>query len=384
MISKLKKIIKISKNYLNNVKSKSLYNKKIENSDKIIFLDLIYRSRDIYYPCLIYQLIIAKYLIIINSENILFVGSDNKYFKNAFDNENVLFLSFRKICKYQLKFDYIYDMSKPKKSNLVKRYLRLNEKYYDKKIKYEENIFVPIPMHPDHYISNNLNYKIDSNRNKERKIKIFFSGNTNKNSYDDNCIKTGFNILSRYEIINYLKTSLDKRIISDIKSLNDLTLIKNSGFNGVVINDWSWEQVEANKAVRIDSTEWFEYLGISEFFICCPGTIVNFGFNLYEALSVGVIPLIEKNNAALIRPELKNNINCITFNDLKDLSIKIDYLLNMPSKEIKKLSENVKEYFNENVDPICLGLKIEKLDYGYKDLYIFLENNSIPFILDRR
>ena len=67
--------------------------------------------------------------------------------------------------------------------------------------------------------------------------------------------------------------------------------------------------------------------------------------NVLEAMSVGVVPIINYGN--WLNPSLVNNENCLTFDTLQSLDTVINKAIAMPEKEYVHLQKNVIEYYQK-------------------------------------
>jgi len=76
-----------------------------------------------------------------------------------------------------------------------------------------------------------------------------------------------------------------------------------------------------------------------------------YAHNLVEAMSVGAIPLIQKEYAEIIHPPLRHLVNAIVFIDLPDLLEKIDFTYNISEDLLTNMKDNVVTYYQEYLTP---------------------------------
>lgn len=349
----------------------------INPNEKYVFIDLVDRGIDVYYSTLLYYLHEAGYVLLFNKRNILFVGNQEGYFKYVHDLKNVFYCNINELHDLNSILYYLYDHNYPKANNNILKSFKLNFDYFNFTNNLSKNkIVVPYPLHPSNYfITKSINY-LNYYRKQFRKYKIFFSGNIYKFSYDSIQLKEAFGINSRFETIEYLKCKLieNQLIIVD----NDVSWnnIQENGFNGLVLIDWYWNPKETyNMGVKIDASKWLETLSYSSFFLACPGVVMPHSHNLFEAMAVGTIPIIQFGE--IFYPPLEDNVNAIFFKDLEDLILKINYIINLNENEISKLSENVIKYYETQVSPKSFGNKLDILEYGKYEMYINVEYFSV-------
>lgn len=246
------------------------------------------------------------------------------------------------------KFIYIdYDLGKSRESLANKNYIVLNPR-----------------MHPFSYAHYSL-LDFEFLRRREKKIKVFFSGNTDKKAYSQNQLTEKFNIVPRYNLIQSLKNlSRDKILLIDnIDTLNKF--YKNGCKDKFVLDD--------NRLVS--NNMWLLTLSSSDFFLCPPASHMPFSHNAFEAMAVGAIPLI--NYPDWFDPPLKNGINCITFSDADDLAKKIEKVLSMEEDEISKMRKDVLEYYEKFLSPDSFYKSINQNPHKELTLFYNVEDVSI-------
>ena len=216
------------------------------------------------------------------------------------------------------KFIYVdYNLEKSRAELVGKNYVVLNPR-----------------MHPFSY----ANYSFadfDFFRKSEKKIRIFFSGNVSKKAYLENLLTQKFNIVPRYTLIQSLNNLLGDNLkqIMNIDEFDEVIEIKCK--NKFILDDKRF----------LSNDKWLSTLASSFFFLCPPASHMPFSHNTIEAMAVGTIPLI--NYQDWFGPPLSDGINCVTFNDAKDLALKIKQILSMNENKIAEMRKNVLEYYKK-------------------------------------
>lgn len=261
------------------------------------------------------------------------------------------------------KTDHVYFSNKtPQTSDLVFNEDNLDANYFSFLIKTEKKATcIPIAQHPLMYDRKFWDTKTADSL---RKNSIFMIGNFDEQSYKD-IENTSLNIISRPQIYNHLKT------------VNLLTQIGNeSNFNSFLNSD------NDNKCVVIKRDDFSikmedlrPTLAKFNFFLACPGFIMPYAHNIVEALSVAAIPIIQTNYATLFFPPLEHHKNAILFDDLSDLTKKINYCYTLNPQEIKTLQNNAFNYYTNYLTPKAVVKSIEK-QKTYR-FYLIAEAHSI-------
>jgi hypothetical protein len=210
-------------------------------------------------------------------------------------------------------------------------------------------IMMPYPMHPLHY-GPDLQNRLESARNMQRKSRIFFSGDTE--NYKRNRIRYPAPKLTRIQVVDTIMERLGDNVleISDADKFN--TLMEGEYVNKCVMLD--------NTKFRVEADSWLESISIGDFFLCPPGYVMPMCHNVIEAMAVGTIPII--NYPEWLNPNLEDGVNCIAFNDEDDLEAKIIRALGMRQEEIKEMKSNVIEYYKRHLDPQGFISKLDSID----------------------
>jgi hypothetical protein len=114
------------------------------------------------------------------------------------------------------------------------------------------------------------------------------------------------------------------------------------------------------------------------YFLACPGVTMPYAHNIIEAMSVGCIPIIQKEYATMFFPALENEINAIIFSGLSELVSRIKFALNLPESQIGFMRREVTKYYNNQLTPLALRHKL--LKYPYSKIYLQAEHNSVALI----
>ncbi|WP_149497273.1 glycosyltransferase family protein [Roseiconus lacunae] len=183
---------------------------------------------------------------------------------------------------------------------------------------------MPYPMHPNQISVRTL---ADRNRLRSREKRgIFFAGNQ-KQRYGRAKMQNHFGVLSRLEIVATLREAFPELL--DAQREDRLVLV-----------DTSVEKIEQQK--------WISKLAEHQFFVCCPGASQPMCHNVIEAMSVGVIPIIEYDDR--FYPSLQDGENCIAFRGRRGLVHAVKRIQSMTRLERDRMSANVCRYFDRNLD----------------------------------
>jgi hypothetical protein len=198
---------------------------------------------------------------------------------------------------------------------------------------------MPIPMHSQIYCQYQDHMRLDQYRSSQRNVRMFFAGNWNA-SYRE-VMKTKYGLLSRDEVIDYLRSKNSSRLISSDNELHNL--LQNGYLDELVLLD---------KTIRINQQYWMGVLGKVDFFLCLPGIPIPWSHNAVEAMAVGTIPLI--NYPDWFYPSLVDGENCIRFETLEELDTRVEQILDMSTETIDRLRKNVCAYYDQYLAPTTL------------------------------
>ena len=224
----------------------------------------------------------------------------------------------------------------------------------------------PFPMHPVQVLA----YKnvVQKNlRNARRTIHMFFSGTNEKGEYSGKKLNQKFNVISRFDVISFIKNKLGKHIpvkaISDQQELYTLLQTETKD-RGIVISE-----------VKTADADWLTFLSQSNFFIAPPGVRYPWCHNSVEAMSVGAIPILQYSN--LFYPHLEHKKNCLTYTNFKELEEAIELAYAMKEDEIAVMRQNVIDYFEAYLSPDALAKKINDFAESAKTEI----DVAVPFIV---
>jgi hypothetical protein len=259
-------------------------------------------------------------------------------------------------------------LGKPKQADLVILKDQLSNDYFTQNRK--NSFYVPMSEYPGIYKKGLFEMKSEFEINRKRSV--FMSGNLDI-AYYKNLSKNGFfNIPSRSEVAQFLKRQTYYHYIEDLNKLK--SYINGELDHRVIIIDNSQD-------FRIPLNELKEILQCFHFYLALPGISIPQSHNLIEAMSVGCIPVIHKTYADLMDPVLENMKTAIIYESLAELNGLIPELFNLEISEIKKLHENVKEYFGNSLSPKAVVSSIE--EKAFSKIYIQAENRSL-YLLNQR
>ncbi len=215
-------------------------------------------------------------------------------------------------------------------------------------------LHIPMTMHPLFYHRQYWNKLAESA--KKRKKSIFMAGNFDRKAYS--IFSDGpFNIESRIEVYDYLQ---ENQMLTQIKSFHDLKILLNNNKDNILIIIHSF---------CVNMNQLREIIGHFYFYLALPGVVIPFSHNLTEALSVGAIPIIHREYAKLMAPSLEHMNNAILYNNMNDISAKIELAYNLNEENLFRLKDNASRYYKENLTPKSVINKIISKKY---DLFYLL------------
>lgn len=238
--------------------------------------------------------------------------------------------------KWFKELDFIYfskPFTKPKSfrtfNHSDRADFRVNYKY--KKV-YSTGKYVkealPYIMHP-------INYTNPEPMLLDKSIAILISGNFEEKIYNSSLINDNFNMLNRWEIYSELLKHPSLLQITGNELVKDMNSQRFA--DKFVLMKWQ------NGA--IPSEKWRHFLSASKFLFCAPGMTMPLCHNVIEAMSVGVIPII--NYQDWLNPSLRDNVDCLVYRDREDIQTIIDRALSLTDQEVISLRENVSAYYKK-------------------------------------
>ncbi|PNY36941.1 hypothetical protein [Rhodopirellula sp. MGV] len=195
---------------------------------------------------------------------------------------------------------------------------------------------MPYPMHP-RQISDLAVLQRDELRRQEKRG-VFFAGNQ-KQRYGRSAMQDRFGVISRLEIVSTLQEAFSDRVCTERDNVSDGVIhLLDTSINPIALEDW------------------VPTLSQHQFFVCCPGASQPMCHNVIEAMSVGVIPIIEYGDR--FHPELRDGETCIAFHGRQGLVKAVERAAAMPAQDRQRISRNVYRYFDRNLDGIQFMKKV--------------------------
>ena len=198
-------------------------------------------------------------------------------------------------------------------------------------------IIMPFPMHP--LLSAVTSADLDGLRPSRRRMRIFFSGDTNH--YGRVWVRHPVAKLPRLQIINTVK----ERLQDDLVLVHDtaaLEALKQGGYQHKCV-------ITASSEVRIEFADWLGTLAQADFFLSPPGIVMPMCHNIIEAMAVGTIPIT--NYPEWMDPRLETMKNCLAFDDGDDLIATLRLALAMNPADIARMKANVIDYYDRHFRP---------------------------------
>jgi len=209
---------------------------------------------------------------------------------------------------------------------------------------YQENA-LPYIMHPGNYLQPEI-------KTLPKNIGILMSGNFEKKIYNTNVIPDNFGMLNRWQIYQEVLKHNKLLLITGDELVKDLMSGKFK--RNFVLMKW--------QSGAISTEKWRYYLSSADFIFCAPGMTMPICHNVLEAMSVGVIPIL--NYPHWLNPSLKESFNCLIYNDICDIEIIVDKALSLSENKKNEMKENVIEYYK-----------------GYYENYVFDKTKNSELII---
>ena len=258
--------------------------------------------------------------------------------------------------------------------NLPRNYIEINDnlfsadyfKNYFEEHNKEKAYHIPMSFHPLMYHSGIWNEEVNTNR--ERINSVFCYGNFDKEAYKE-ISKTYFKVIDRVDILQLFQNKKGFHSVTDKSNLDFLIQKKISEkFIFAIKNQYSIPMQEVR-----------EILSKFNFYLCCPGVVMPLCHNVVEAMSVGTIPIIQKEYAELMYPNLENGKNAIIFNDKNEL-IRIEKtIFTLSEKDINTMRNLTLEYYYNNLTPNSVVENINR-NLNKNPIYLNAEHRSVKFL----
>jgi hypothetical protein len=221
-------------------------------------------------------------------------------------------------------------------------------------------INIPFFMHPLIYFFKQ-HRRLGQFRDKKRKLRVFFGGNTDKLYYTDAELRRQGQ-MTRFEALNALINRYSG--VKSLKSSKDFTEL--SGNNKYKNECWI---LCTDKTQQIASFDWLNKISFSDFFLCFSGAGLPMCHNAIEAMAVGTIPVISYFD--WFDPPLEHKKNAIVYSSAEDLLRKIEEILKMGPDEIKEVRRNVADYYDKNLSPQSFVSRFESSADKINTLILF-------------
>ncbi|GAB4091706.1 hypothetical protein [Flaviaesturariibacter terrae] len=223
---------------------------------------------------------------------------------------------------------------------------------------------IPIGMHPYMYKYGYWNTPYDDSR---RKLSVFFAGNFDATEYKIFSSSGNFDMLDRLAISRQLCALDNCRF-----PLSEESLRAEAADGAIDIVD--------KKNFIIDQRDLRGIIANYAFFIACPGVFMPLSHNIYEAMSVGTVPIIHEEYARLFAPALQDGINAVVYHN-GNFTEKLQEALSFDAPTVARLVSNTKEYYDQYLSPAAIVAAIASGKYG--QLYLNAEKTSIRLLTER-
>jgi len=353
---------------------------KFDPSGKTLFIDCNDSSLTIYLIGLVYFFGKKGYNVVINN-NVNFIqrSNMNKSLIYLFD-----FVTIQQNFQPDVKTIILTDITnyKNKHANAFKIFFLSPDIFFRKYPPLRDEILLPFMHHPETFINGQLD-KINEYRRNTKMLWCFFSGNFDVDTYTKTIHNSFFGIENRYNLIGEIRNHFSSEKLAILNNANDIFSLENTESKKIVITDWTWHPHKTgNLYSRIKSEEWLSVLSRCNFFIGLPGVYMPMCHNLIEAMSVGTIPILEY--ADQFYPELTHMENAILFRGKKDLIEKLEFVLTLSNDEVKKMRENVIEYYEQYLNIENVVSQIICKSGNSFTMYYFDEYKSVEAYRNRK
>jgi hypothetical protein len=223
---------------------------------------------------------------------------------------------------------------------------------------------IPIGMHPHMYKYGWWNAPYDDS---QRQHSVFFAGNFDPNDYKIFSSSGKFTMMDRLTMAKELYALKECRFP---KSFAELTGEQRPGSVDVVD--------KANFIV--EQSDLRPIIARYAFFIACPGVFMPLSHNIYEAMSVGTVPIIHEEYAQLFAPALADGHNAVLFNN-DNFTEKLREALAYPAEKVATMVQQAKEYYLRHLAPAAIVDELFK--GGDRRIYLNAEKSSIAKLTAR-
>ena len=233
----------------------------------------------------------------------------------------------------------------------------------------EKNAFhIPMSFHPLMYHNNLWNNNVP--KNQDRINSIFCYGNFDNQAYLE-IERTGFSLINRRKLYEFFREQSEFHLIRSKENLNQILSEKPIG-----------KYIFAEKYVYpLPMEDVQKTLSEFRYFLCCPGVVMPLCHNIIEAMSVGTVPIIQREYAQVMYPQLENGKNAIIFQNIDDLKdILNNKLFNTSESDLKIMSDHVFQYYQDFLSPESV---VENINCNLKSdatIYLNAEHRSIKFL----
>lgn len=204
--------------------------------------------------------------------------------------------------------------------------------------------------------------KLDALRSTDRKMRIFFSGDSEK--YRREWVNYPQRKLPRESIVYAIKREFEScLLVNDAGMLSEL-------MRGPFVNKFV---LTASSQVRIDVSEWLPTVARADFFLCPPGIVMPMSHNIIESMAVGTIPIT--NYPEWLDPPLRHGRDCLAFNDLDELLAVLRLAVEMSETEIRCMRANVTEYYERYLRPDVFVRRVESHPGPEVPIIMYTERN---------
>lgn len=240
--------------------------------------------------------------------------------------------------------------------------------YFEKGNSKENAFHIPMSFHPLMYHKNLWDAEIE--QKKQRINSVFCYGNFDDKAYLE-IDRTAFNVINRRKLYDFFAAQKDFYLI---KNENDL--------ESKISEKPEKKYIFAEKYVYpLPMEQVRETLSHFRYFLCCPGVVMPLCHNVIEAMSVGTVPIIQREYAEVMYPNLEDGHNAIIYNNFVDLrDILNEKLFNISEQKFIEMSLNCIDYYKNYLSPEGMIFYLNQ-NLGKNRIYLNAEHRSIKFVI---
>jgi hypothetical protein len=223
---------------------------------------------------------------------------------------------------------------------------------------------IPIGMHPHMYKYGWWNAPYDDSR---RQRSVFFAGNFDPNDYKI------FSSSGRFTMMDRLVMAKELCSLSECRFPKSPAELESGRRHGMI-------DIVDKAHFVVEQSELRPLIAQYAFFIACPGVFMPLSHNIYEAMSVGTIPILHEEYARLFAPALVHGREAVIFNN-DNFKEALREALSYSPEKVNEMVAHVKAYYERHLSPAAI---VNELVHGKpRPIYLNAEKTSIGKLIAR-